>query len=99
MASTSEKDQLEGRCYGVMQVVSLVCGTTFGVLPVVGTYAIVSFLTILVIALQVTYLVLGGGNFLLIGTDAQWELMKVGLRPSIAMFLLLWTVLYTCLHV
>ena len=49
MASTSEKDQLEGRCYGVMQVVSLVCGTTFGVLPVVGTYAIVSFLTILVI--------------------------------------------------
>ena len=82
-----------------MQIVALVCGTAFGVLPVVGTYAIFSFLSILLIAMQVTYLIFGGGNFLLIGPEAQWELIKDGLRPSIAMFLLLWIVLYTCLHV
>ena len=44
--------------HNVMQIVALVCGTAFGVLPVVGTYAIF-FLSILLIAMQVTYRSLG----------------------------------------
>lgn len=85
-------------CYWVKQVIGLLCGVCFGVMPVVGATAITAFIGMAGIVTYIAFSRVLRADLDRLGPEGQWQLVQEGFMPALGTFLLTWTVGYTLLH-
>ncbi|KAI3865943.1 hypothetical protein MKX03_036802 [Papaver bracteatum] len=91
-----DKDQLGDVLHWIRQVVGLICGLLWGVVPVVGAIWIVVFLVIssgIVYAYYSVILKVDEEEF-----GGHGTLLQEGLFASITLFLLAWIIVYSLAH-
>ena len=97
-ASRRSQAALEPACHWVKQVVALVCGVAFGLMPLLGMQAMLSFMAITLATTWVTYSFVLKADLGLPGFEGQLDLMKEGATAAFGIFLLSWIVSYTLVH-
>lgn len=89
------QEDLEAACHWVKQINGLACGVTFGLMPLTGYTAIITFVLSTLLLTWFTYAQLLRADLELLGVERQGELIKEGAPAAVAVFFLSWTVTYT----
>merc|ERR1712137_1481591 len=90
------KDELLDVVAAVKQVVAVLIGVVFGLIPLMGSTGIISFF-VLNVAITFFYYT----RFLNVDDEefGRFPLIQEGMFPSFALFLLSWITVYNALHV
>eukprot|EP00274_Cyanoptyche_gloeocystis_P002465 CAMPEP_0196652302 /NCGR_PEP_ID=MMETSP1086-20130531/1534_1 /TAXON_ID=77921 /ORGANISM="Cyanoptyche gloeocystis , Strain SAG4.97" /LENGTH=123 /DNA_ID=CAMNT_0041982763 /DNA_START=33 /DNA_END=404 /DNA_ORIENTATION=- len=92
-----EKNDLADAVGWFRQILALMCGLIWGIIPIKGAIGILSFLGVNVASTFVYY-----SQFLGVDEEdvmgSRWVLLQEDLFPSFATFLLLWTLMHTFLY-
>ena len=86
--------QVENVCYWIKQLVAVACGAGFGSLPVLGTFAVVTFLVLAVLASASAPIVAGAP----LDAEGHIELLKEGLQPAFALYMVVRCTTFTMVH-
>ncbi|KAL1518280.1 hypothetical protein ABEB36_001924 [Hypothenemus hampei] len=91
-----DKEEFLDVIYWIRQVLGVILGVVWGVLPLKGFFGLALFIVINAVVLYLYY-----SNFQ--GVDEEeyggpWELTKEGFITSFAGFLVTWIIIYTGLH-
>eukprot|EP01137_Pigoraptor_chileana_P036608 Opistho-2@32512 len=91
-----EKDELLDVLYWIRQIISVILGVIWGIVPLTGAFGLVSYCAL---SSAVVY-----GHFsAVLGLDEEefggaWDLIKEGFMPGFALFLVSWITVYSGLH-
>ncbi len=94
----ASRDDLDRACFWTKVFVGLALGLLFGSLPIIGAGAILSFFTSSLSLTWIVYARVLRADCELLGMEGQIQLLREGLAPGLATFLLVWTVAYNTLH-
>ncbi|CAM9488945.1 GEL complex subunit OPTI [Lampetra fluviatilis] len=95
-AQWGDKDEFLDVIYWIRQIIGLVLGVVWGVVPLKGIVAILLFCVI-----NAGLLYLYFSNFQKVDEEeygGTWELTKEGFMTSFSLFLVVWAIFYTALH-
>ena len=90
--------EMETACHWVKQVVSVVQGVVFGLMPLTGSTALLTYGAVTLLSTFITCSLLLRADLDLLGLDGQLELFKEGGMAAVATFMLAWIVTYTFAH-
>ncbi|KAL3895218.1 MAG: hypothetical protein SGPRY_013572, partial [Prymnesium sp.] len=90
--------QLENTSYWIKQLVGLICGVCFAMIPLLGANAFIIFFSVNLLLSYVTYAMVFRADLDLLGPQKQFDLLTEGFMPSFGTFMLTWTMAYTLLH-
>ena len=94
-ATTYSSAEMDTACHWTKQAVALGVGVASGVMPLQGMQPMLTFLVLSLLCTYATYSLLLRANP---DGEAQIELLKEGMMPATALFLLTWIVLFTLMH-
>uniref|UniRef100_A0A8D0VXM5 RAB5 interacting factor n=1 Tax=Sus scrofa TaxID=9823 RepID=A0A8D0VXM5_PIG len=95
-AAWEDKDEFLDVIYWFRQIIAVVLGVIWGVLPLRGFLGIAGFCLI-----NAGVLYLYFSNYLQIDEEeygGTWELTKEGFMTSFALFMVIWIIFYTAIH-